>query len=383
MNFTFEKILFLAVMLGVTAMSSRFGAARQDPPAAFVADEFSVRQSRVTPPVFMLSSPTVVSATPSSASVGEGETDPSPDEVALADLEATLLGELAGKEKTASPPPRESAARATVKEGSLVPTSTLQAAVFRPVGVVSEPKVAATAALLADLTTGEQYFGLAPLKRWPIASITKLMTAVAAFSLPEQKAKIALTEADFPPEDTSIGKKLAAGETYTASDLMTAMLVVSSNEAAEALANQSGNRSDFINRLNGLAAAWGLDNTHFGDPTGLSTTNQSNAYDLRRLATKIFNEYPQVFSETRRKQATITNLDYQKRLTLQNINAFADDPTFLGGKTGYTEDAGGNLLSIFMYQKRPIVVIVLGTEDRFGETEKLFAWFRSNFTLNR
>ncbi len=383
MNFTFEKILFLAVMVGVTAMSSRFGAARQDPPTAFVADEFSVGQSRVTPPVFMLSSPTVVSATPSSVPASKAETDLPSDEATIADLEEALLGELAGKKKTASPPPQEFAARATIKEGSLVPTSTLQAAVFRPVGVVSEPRVAATAALLADLTTGEQYFELASKKRWPIASITKLVTAVAALPLSEQKEKITLKEEDFSPEDTTVGKKLSIGESYAAGDLITAMLTVSSNEAAEALANQGGNRSGFIGRLNDLAAAWGLDNTHFSDPTGLSIMNQSSAYDLRRLATKIFNEYPQVFSETRRKQATITDLVSRKRLTLQNINAFAGDPMFLGGKTGYTEEASGNLLSIFTYQKRPIAVIVLGTEDRFGETEKLFTWFRSNFTLNR
>jgi len=68
-------------------------------------------------------------------------------------------------------------------------------------------------------------------------------------------------------------------------------------------------------------------------------------------------------------------------VAFSNINHFAGQADFLGGKTGYTDDAGGNLLSLFSYQKRPVLVLVMGASDRFGETRRLLQWFKNSYNL--
>ena len=131
--------------------------------------------------------------------------------------------------------------------------------------------------------------------------------------------------------------------------------------------------------MNARAAAWGMANTHYDDPSGLSSGNQSTADDLLLLAQKIYSDYPKVLAITRTTQATATELGSGTKTLVKSINDFAGEADFIGGKTGYTTIADGNLLSIFKYKNRPILVIVLGTDeaDRFTNTERLFSWFKN------
>ena len=148
-------------------------------------------------------------------------------------------------------------------------------------------------------------------------------------------------------------------------------------------AGEAGGRSAFIDGLNGLAAEWGLGATHVSDPTGLSIANQSIAENIAALALRIYRDYPEVFATTGLKSAAITETNSKKKTIIANINQFAGRADFLGGKTGYTDEADGNLLSIFSYGRRPVVIVVFGTDDRFGETGKLFEWFKNNFRASR
>jgi D-alanyl-D-alanine endopeptidase (penicillin-binding protein 7) len=245
---------------------------------------------------------------------------------------------------------------------------------------VEEPSVQAEAVFVADLQTAETYFDVRSQKRWPIASITKLMTAVIVSETANATDTVVLGDADFSLEDTSTEKRLKPGETYTVLDLMSAMLVISSNEAAEALARRTG-RAAFLAQMNSRAAAWGMQNTHFADPTGLSSANQSTARDLQQLALRIYQEHPEIFQTSRKYKVVITDLLAKKKQTLQNINLFAGETWFVGGKTGYTEEAGGNLLTVFTHSRRPVIVVALGTADRFGESERLIDWFSQNYKI--
>lgn len=244
------------------------------------------------------------------------------------------------------------------------------------------PELGVEAALLADVRSGEAYVTLDPEKRWPLASVTKLMTATLALRSLLKEQSVTLTHNDFSPSDNSISRKLGDGESYTISDLLSATLVASSNEAAEALANAYG-REGFIKELNAIARAWGMEETHFADPAGLSIANQSTAHDLQKMVQRMYVEYPEVFEISRKPRANITELGSKKRITLPSNNLFAGRADFVGGKTGYTDDARGNLISLFTHERRPILVVVLGTDDRFGETEKLMEWFRNSFRLSR
>ena len=233
-------------------------------------------------------------------------------------------------------------------------------------------------ALIADLTTGDIFFGDQDSSRWPLASVTKLMTAIVASDTLSASQQVTITPTDFAvdPNDTT----LSVGDTYTVSDLMHIMLLQSSNVAAVALADFYG-QSRFMALMNARTATIGMSHTYYGDPSGLSSANESTADDLVLLAQYVYNNYPNILAITRTPSYTVTNLATGKKLTVRSINNFAGVPGFIGGKTGYTTVSDGNLLSIFSYENRPVLVIIMGTDDtaRFDNTTTLYNWFKQNF----
>ncbi|RMD66086.1 D-alanyl-D-alanine carboxypeptidase [Candidatus Parcubacteria bacterium] len=250
----------------------------------------------------------------------------------------------------------------------------LEKAAFSPKGgnaANAAPQFQGAAAVVADVTTGKVYFSYYPEKRWPIASLTKLMTAVIATEHIPPQQEILLEQRHFPFDAGT--PVLAPGEKYSASDLLKVMLIASSNEAAEALADFYG-REKFIQEMNRRAKEWQLSHTVFYDPTGLSASNQSTAQDLKKLVGILYGKYPQFFLITSKPKEIIYDLNSGAAKEIHSTNVFAGDPGFLGGKTGYIDESGGNLISVFLYG-RPVVFIVLGTTHRFGATAKLFRWF--------
>ncbi len=253
-------------------------------------------------------------------------------------------------------------------------------AVFRRFRFDPPPNSMAAAAILMDFATGEVYYELAPGKRWPIASITKLVTAVVALRNLDGALPVTIARSDIVAYDPET--KIKEGDSFRVRDLLRLLLIVSNNEAAEALARTYG-RENFLNAMNATAKEWGFMSTHFSDPTGLSFANQSTPAELWELSRRIYAERPDIFQITRSKIMNVTELNSQKIIELKNINLFAGRADFLGGKTGHTQEAGDNLLTIFSHEGRPVFVAVLGAEDRFAETDKLINWFKINFTAKR
>lgn len=251
---------------------------------------------------------------------------------------------------------------------------------FRQTGSETPPEIQAQSAIVADLKTGETYFQLNPTLRWPTASLTKLMTAIIALKNMDLAKPLKIGEENIASaeETATPAAFFKAGDAYSGNDVLAAMLVISKNEAAEAFAD-AYNRADFITALNKEAKGMGMSSTNFSEPTGLSVSNQSTALDLQKLALNIYQNYPKILDITKKKSAVVTELNSKKKTTLSNINTLAGTSGFIGGETGYTNDANGNLLSIFSYGGRPVLVIVLGTDDRFGETSALLEWFEKNF----
>lgn len=234
-----------------------------------------------------------------------------------------------------------------------------------PPPIVEEVSVSAAGAYAL---TGEELYSFRADKRWPIASITKLMTALIASEEFESNEVITITEKAIVTEGNS---GFAVGEKYYAEDLIEAMLLISSNDAATALAIHYGEDA-FIDRMNERAGELGMTNTSFRDPTGLSFQNLSSVEDLRKLALYIWENDPQIFRTTTQKTGMLTEVQTGRRKTVENINTFAGRGDFLGGKTGRIPEAEGNLLSIFKTQNRePTIIVVLGTKDRFKETEAI------------
>jgi D-alanyl-D-alanine carboxypeptidase len=247
-----------------------------------------------------------------------------------------------------------------------------------PTGGSSSPTIADQASLIADLQTGYIFFGDNANKRWPMASVTKLMTASIVFDNLNMNQKITITAEDV---EVDPGQTLLnVGDTYTVSDLLYMLLLPSSNVAAEALAEYYG-RANFLAAMNERAANWGMADTHYDDPSGLSAGNESTPDDLLKLAQQIYAHYPQILAITRTPHVVVTDLVTGKQVSVTSINDFAGRADFIGGKTGYTNEADGNLLSIFNYENRPVLVLVMGTDDsdRFNNTLVLYNWFTANF----
>jgi D-alanyl-D-alanine carboxypeptidase len=241
----------------------------------------------------------------------------------------------------------------------------------------SAPAIGAVEILIADLTTGQVSYQKNSTERWALASISKLMTAVVASDLLDANQHITITESMMAIDPSQ--RIMQLGDTYTASDLLHILLLPSNNVAAEAFAQFSG-RATFLDAMNKKAQEWGMVNTYYDDPSGLSAANQSSAHDLLLLAQHVYTEYPQLLAMTRLRQVNVTAINTGRVVIVPNINHFAGNPEFLGGKTGYTFEANGNLLSIFSYRSKPILFVVLGTTsgDRFADTSKLLKWYKAN-----
>ncbi len=223
---------------------------------------------------------------------------------------------------------------------------------------VAPPAISAAAAVVKDLYNLEPIYALNPAQQWPVASITKLMTAAVAMDKMPAEERITVSQAAVATEGGA--GNLIVGQSYSRDELLSVLLVVSSNDAAAALAEHHG-QENFIEAMNERAVALGMYNTRFFDPTGLSPLNQSMAGDLEKLVKYIFHVRPEIFALTRQKEG--------------NIHPFVGRENFIGGKTGFIDEASGNLISLFNHNGRPLLIIVLGSEDRAKDTELLYNVF--------
>lgn len=250
--------------------------------------------------------------------------------------------------------------------GKMETTSLAAAAVFL------EPPVAlsisAPVVLVKELN-GRELLNANPDQRWPLASVTKLMAAVVTLENIGRSQKIIMSQ-EAVLSDGDAGN-FRVGEVLTAEDLIKAMMVVSSNDAAVALAEFFG-QENFINAMNAKSKKLLMDSTTFFDPAGLNIANQSTVHDIEKLLRYILSQHPDLLTWSRKKEVDISG----RRLL--NINKFAGQQDFLGGKTGYLEEANGNLVSLFQSKKGPVLIIVLGAGDRFQETQIIYEWYKDN-----
>lgn len=220
------------------------------------------------------------------------------------------------------------------------------------------------------------------------ASLSKLITAeIVIDNIPlEQEIKISNYAISAEGEEGN----LKAGEILTAKDLLKILLISSSNDAALALAeNIRGGEKTFVDLMNAKAKQLGLFSTAFFGPTGVDRKgNFTTAKDLFLLAQDIYQHYPLIGEITRKMQETVVSSDGQIIHSLTNTNILIEKlPDLWLGKTGSTPDARDCLLTIFEFpfkdDKISIAIIVLNSNDRFGDTIKLYNWVRYNLAINQ
>jgi D-alanyl-D-alanine carboxypeptidase len=235
----------------------------------------------------------------------------------------------------------------------------------------SQSTISAQIVLVKLLNTNTPLKEVKAENRWPIASLTKLMTALIAVENLDLDAKVKLSENAVSQPGTSGDFK--SGEIYRNGDLLKAMLLLSSNDAAMALAESYGAEKDFVSAMNKKAAELKMTETKFVDPTGVSFLNQSTANDLAKLVDYIYFHHREIFDLTKEKSFSITEIQSGKIKKIYNINEFTGQKIFLGGKTGFINESKENLISLFddPFGRGPLLIIVLGSNDRFGDTKML------------
>jgi D-alanyl-D-alanine endopeptidase (penicillin-binding protein 7) len=238
--------------------------------------------------------------------------------------------------------------------------------------------------LVVDQTDGRTLYAKNTQAVVPIASITKLMTALivleAELALDE---RITITEADVD-EIKGTHSRLKIGTTLTRSELLRLALMSSENRAAAALARVfPGGTMAFVLAMNRKSLELGMEHTRFVDGTGLSSDNVSTAEDLVKLV-EAAQRYPLVREFTTHPAHTLM-LANGRALQYRNSNGLVKNPSWHIGlsKTGYISEAGRCLVIQATIASTPMVIVLLdswGKYSRIGDANRIKKWIETNST---
>lgn len=224
-------------------------------------------------------------------------------------------------------------------------------------GVSSTTKITAKAYILLNVKTGEVVANKNEQQLLPIASLVKLVTAVVASDRISPNKKIVLDKKIMSAYGNTAQFRI--GETFTVSDLMYPLLMVSSNDSAEALA-QSYGRSKFVKVMNDFTQSIGAYRTYIFDPAGISPKNISTAEDIAIIFEWIYKNRPDIIEITKEKTHTI------RSHTWMNPTHLLNQSSYIGGKNGYIPEAGRTGVSMFRFVDtgNEYIVVVLGSKNR-------------------
>lgn len=245
----------------------------------------------------------------------------------------------------------------------------------------------AKSAYVYDARTKTVLYALNENQRLPLASITKLMSALVAQELSPSYSTITVTKEALLTEGDS---GLLSDEKWSLKDLLDFSLVSSSNDGIHAVALSLGAlddlnpqakvaQDDFVRAMNAKALELDLNNTYFWNDTGLDESEiKGGAYgtakDMATLLEYIIYREPSIVEATRQVEVSKVSLDQHKHEAKNTNQIVSEIPGLLASKTGYTDIAGGNLVFAFDPELgRPVVISILGStaEGRFRDAEKL------------
>lgn len=247
---------------------------------------------------------------------------------------------------------------------------------WRIEGIEIEDQITAGSYFVAKISSDEPIILLRKNdeKRYPLASITKLMTAVVAVENIDPNQKIVLT----PTMLCSYGgsPSIYQGAQVSSLDLIKAALIQSTNDAADSL-TYFLDKGTFIGLMNVKANEIGMKNSFFFDPHGLNPKNQSCTNDIVKLLQYINEEHPQLLEITKEKKFQLPNPE-GRLLTFKNLNLFHEIPGFIGGKTGYLPEAKQTYTTLFKIKDSIYAVAILMSENRKTDLETIYSWLEKN-----
>ena len=232
-------------------------------------------------------------------------------------------------------------------------------------------------ALVQDASTGEIVINKNADSVTPIASITKLMTAMVLIDRGldlDARIVVSREDVDFKKGTRS---RLQPGAILTRNELLMLALMSSENRAAQALGRTyPGGVQAFVAAMNAKAAALGMTDSHFVDPTGLSANNVASAHDLAKLV-RAAHEYPLIREYSTREKHTV--MVHGRPLQFRNTNGLVRSTQWEIGlsKTGYISEAGRCLVMQVRLASKDLIVVLLdswGKQSRVGDANRIKRW---------
>lgn len=252
---------------------------------------------------------------------------------------------------------------------------------FNVLGAEILPEVTAQAYFFVDMQTGEILYEKNSRQKLSIASLVKIMTAIITLENRNMDELLSVSEraANMEPDKML----LIAGEKLTIKELLEGVLLVSANDAAEVLAeNSTGRREEFINLMNSKARMLGMLDTNFINPTGLEedrstgeagNKNQlSTAFDVALMSRFAIHKWPELLTISSNPHIYIERNDNHQDYDLYSgINLLTTYPGVMGFKTGYTPEAGLTLVTFAKKQGREVLGVLLNSTSRRDDAKVL------------
>lgn len=241
-----------------------------------------------------------------------------------------------------------------------------------------QPYVYAKSIYVVDAATGTVLYQKDADTPRPIASLTKMMTILTILKNHDANEKVTIPQlAPYKPGDALAG--LTPGETFTLKDLVAASLIPSDNDAADSLAiYDSGTKEKFYGKMNTIAKEWGLSSATFASASGLQDAgNQASAKDLATIAR--LGLHNKLFAQLTSTKTMKVTSGQGRVYALNTTNDLLDGVKVFGLKTGYTPASGECLVTLSKVGGHDIITVMLGSQDRFGETARLLDWVTNSY----
>ena len=243
-------------------------------------------------------------------------------------------------------------------------------------------EVRSSSALVVDVKTGKTLYQKNATKVRPIASLTKLMTALVVLDAKQNLNQTITVDKNDLDRVKHTHSRIRMGTKVTRRDALHLALMSSENRMASALARHyPGGRSAFVRAMNNKARQLGMRNTHFYDSTGLSTRNVSTAQDLGKLAAAAYRQ-PLIrqFTQDENREMRFSAPAYS--LMFNNTNPLVKNPDWdvRLSKTGFTDEAGRCLVMRAKPDSRELAIVLLnsvGKHTPMGDANRIRKWLKS------
>ncbi|MEK7076045.1 MAG: serine hydrolase [Patescibacteria group bacterium] len=245
---------------------------------------------------------------------------------------------------------------------------------------IEKPVIDAKSGLVYDTRSGRFLFAKNPRLKLPVASLTKILSAVVVLENLDTKDIIVVPKEALRVDDEK--QSLYLNEEITVENLLKLMLIESSNDAAYALAYYANTKGiNFVEKMNEKAQLLSMNDSNFLDPAGLNDDAYSTAEDLVKLVKYSF-KYDLIWEILTEKSIVVRSTDGKIEHRAENTDQLLGViPDIFGGKTGYTDNALGCMILVVDIPDKndKLISVVLGSQSRFDDTKKLIDWVKSAY----